>query len=39
MLNKLVLLAVMALSLVSTVGAASNPQLPIPPCFPCGGGN
>jgi hypothetical protein len=38
MLKKIVLLAVVAFSLVSTIGAASYPQYPVPSCYPCGGG-
>jgi hypothetical protein len=40
MLNKFMLVFVMAFSLVSVAGAAPNPQNPLPPCYPCdGGGN
>ena len=40
MAKKIVLLAVLAFSVVSTIGASSNPQFPFPPCNPCdGGGN
>jgi hypothetical protein len=38
MLKKIVLLAVLAFSVVSTVGAASYPQMPFPGCYPCNGG-
>jgi hypothetical protein len=37
MLKKLVLFAALALTLVTTVGATSYPQFPIP-CDPCNGG-
>ena len=39
MLKKMLLLAVMALSLVSTVTAAGTQQYPFPPCLPCDGGS
>ena len=40
MFKKIVLLAALALSMVSTIGATSFPQVPLPPCYPCdGGGN
>jgi hypothetical protein len=37
MFKKMMLLFVLACSLASTA-AVANPQFPIPPCLPCGGG-
>jgi len=40
MLKKIVLLAVLAMGMVSSIaGTGSNPQVPIPGCLPCGDGN
>ena len=42
MLKKMILLAAFALTVVTTVGATSYPQLPVPSCSPCsptGSGN
>lgn len=40
MFKKMMLLAAMAMALVSVTGATSYPQNPLPPCYPCdGGGN
>ena len=38
MLKKIALVFVLALSVVSAVGATSYPQGPPPPCLPCSGG-
>jgi hypothetical protein len=38
MFKKMMLLAMMAFCLASTVAAATN-QYPTPPCLPCGGGD
>jgi hypothetical protein len=37
MFKKMMVLFVLAFS-VATVAASSNPQFPLPPCLPCGGG-
>jgi len=37
MLKKMMALFVLACTLTS-VAAVASPQLPLPPCFPCGGG-
>jgi len=42
MLKKMILLAALALTIVTTVGASAYPQWPIPGCLPCdpgGSGN
>lgn len=38
MLKKMALLAALALTLVTTIGATSYPQYPFPGCLPCNGG-
>jgi hypothetical protein len=37
MFKKMMVLFVLAFSLTA-VAAVANPQMPVPPCLPCGGG-